>query len=289
MFSKHTFCQFLILCNACLSIMMQLQRLMELRDFCESVKENKSISSLMLDEGEWLELSEIVEVLTPFNKYTVKLQNSNCTLSDFFGFWTTLQLKVKDQANSLKKCLSENMNKYETDLLENPLVICAIYLDPRYQRVLCAEKKETAVLILKTIHWKIKSLTAGTEPPPAADNEVGTDSNSFDGLMQYIDSLSNEERSSADDIDGIEEAIRKFDGNRSTENISPLKYWEKNKIDEPVLYALSQAVHSIAPTQCSVERSFSSLPVVLTARRTRIDDQCLRNILLIKNNPHIIC
>lgn len=63
---------------------MQLQRLLELRDFFEREKEHKSIRGFILNDAEWLQLIEIVEVLEPFNKYTTKLQNGNCTLSDFF-------------------------------------------------------------------------------------------------------------------------------------------------------------------------------------------------------------
>lgn len=270
---------------------VQLQRLLELRDFCEQEKENKSIRNLVLNDAEWLEVLEIVEVLQPFCKYTTKLQNTSCTLSDFFGYWTTLQLKMKSQTSPLKQCLLEHMAKYETDLMDNPLVIAALYFDPRYQRVLSADKKKTAILILKNIHQKIQTMEKPTEPASIEDmnnNEDNDDSNSFDGLMQYIDSLENNvnDRHSATDVD-IDEAIRSFDGTRSTVNISALKYWESIKTKEPILYSLSQAIYCIAPTQSSVERSFSSLPVVLTARRTSIDDRCLRNILLIKNNTQI--
>lgn len=106
------------------------------------------------------------------------------------------------------------MRKYETDLLENPLVIAAVYIDPRYQRILNAEKKETAFTILKNIHHEIEMLSSLTEPTSTEDsNNDKNNSNSFEELMQYIDSLSNNEQASANDINRIDEAIRRFDGN----------------------------------------------------------------------------
>lgn len=49
---------------------------------------------------------------------------------------------MKPQASPLKQCLLEYMAKYEAELLENPLLIAAVYFDPRYQRVLSADKKK---------------------------------------------------------------------------------------------------------------------------------------------------
>lgn len=273
-------------------IITQLQRLLELRAFFERKTGHKSIRDLSLNDAEWLQLIEIVKVLEPFNKYTIKLQNGNCTLSDFFGYWTVLTLKLKNPDTPLKVYLLAHMKKYEQDLLENPLVIASIYMDPRYQRILNAEKKETAFTILKTIHQKIEMLSTLTEHTSTEDSNIDSNhqnnnSNSFEDLMQYIDSISNNEQTSANVDKNIDEAIRKFDSNVSTENISSLHYWERKKMNEPALYLLSQAIHSIPPTQSSVERSFSSLPIVLTARRTKISDQCLQKILLMKNNPNI--
>lgn len=85
----------------------------------------------------------------------------------------------------------------------------------------------------------------------------------------------------------IEHIIRNFDGQRNTSNVSPLGYWDEQKLQMPSLYYLSQAIFAIPPTQTSVERSFSSLPIVLTSHRTRLSDDCLQNILLIKNNQNV--
>lgn len=126
----------------------------------------------MLGEEEWIRVSWVVNVLMPFNKYSINLQSINCTLSDFFGFWTSLKLKVKNQESLLEQYLSENLSYYEADLLENPLVACAVYLDPRFQRALSAEQKETAVDISMTIHAKIEALTATPEPPLTAATEL---------------------------------------------------------------------------------------------------------------------
>lgn len=63
----------------------------------------------------------------------------------------------------------------------------------------------------------------------------------------------------------------------------------KKKKSLPELYKLASVVYAIPPTQSTVERAFSSLPIVLTSHRTRLGSDVLQNIFLIRlNNKHYI-
>ena len=61
-----------------------------------------------------------------------------------------------------------------------------------------------------------------------------------------------------------------------------LNYWETRKDD--ALYDIAKVVLGVPATQVSVERAFSALALVLTSRRTRLNDDTLNDILICKCN-----
>lgn len=65
------------------------------------------------------------------------------------------------------------------------------------------------------------------------------------------------------------------------------KYWLAKKDEDPQIYRLATAIHSIPPTQTTVERAFSTLSIVMNSRRSRLSDQSLQNILLVKLNAEL--
>lgn len=66
-----------------------------------------------------------------------------------------------------------------------------------------------------------------------------------------------------------------------------LGYWKLKKISEPELYELANIVLAVPATQVSVERAFSGVGLVLTARRTQLSEKSLADILLVKLNSEI--
>ncbi|XP_061401907.1 uncharacterized protein LOC133337716, partial [Musca vetustissima] len=55
-----------------------------------------------------------------------------------------------------------------------------------------------------------------------------------------------------------------------------------NIFDEPKLYELVQILLGVSATQVSVERAFSALTLIVTARRTSLKRETLDNILILK-------
>lgn len=70
-------------------------------------------------------------------------------------------------------------------------------------------------------------------------------------------------------------------------HINFFEYWCARRSQEPVLFELVKIVVAAAPTQTSVERSFSALSFILNPLRTRITDHHLEAVLIIKLNPSL--
>lgn len=65
-------------------------------------------------------------------------------------------------------------------------------------------------------------------------------------------------------------------------NIAQIR--RKNMETKPELYKLATVIHSVPPTQTSVERAFSAMALILNPLKTRLSDKNLENMLLIRLN-----
>lgn len=278
-----------------------MTRLLELKTFCQSVVARKGWRDCLLTESEWKCTEFLQSVLAPFEKYTRKLQSNDVTLSDFYGYWTALRIKLAKSQDELSKNLLNEMNKFHDTLMQNPAMAGAIYLDPRYQRGL-KELKPLAIEFLVHLYLKMRNAERLIDEERDTENQLfeseqnedAEKSDSFDDMRDYLDAcgsinihsdLHSEHRVNDEDI--IREKLREFDGANESLKLSIWDIWEKRKSKDVELYRLATTVFSIPPTQTTVERAFSALALILTSHRTRLNDDTLQNILLIRLNQDI--
>lgn len=233
----------------------------------------------MLTDLEWTHLENCISILKPFQKYSTQLQSEKATLSDFFGYWLLLKVSLERKTDTLSINLLKHMNNRHDMLMNNPVLVACVYLDPRFQRAI-PNQKQLAIEMLKSIYSRIEAVDK-EEVGQHANDEENKSSDSLEGdLLQYLDACS-----TAYDTSDIDAKIRSFD-NVPPEQIktSVLEYWANRQKDLPELYKLASVVLAIPPTQCTVERAFSALALVLSSRRAKLGDTVLANILLVRFN-----
>lgn len=71
------------------------------------------------------------------------------------------------------------------------------------------------------------------------------------------------------------------------ESMDILHYWKQRKVSNPHMYLIAMALLSIPSTQVTVERLFSQLKLVMTDARTRLGDQRIKDIMLLKMNKSL--
>lgn len=88
----------------------------------------------------WNALVEMQKVLHIPYLTTVLLQKNDFNLSDFYGCFQIIMLKLERMVQSSQRKLTnlaqrllETMNFRKTKLIDTPLMICAVFLDPRYK------------------------------------------------------------------------------------------------------------------------------------------------------------
>lgn len=242
---------------------------------------------------EWEAIEDIINILAPFNRYSKKLQSETLTLSDLYGYWMLLRIKVSKSDHELSKQLLIEMNgTYHKILTENPAVIATVYLDPRYQRGLGA-RKCLAVTFLADLYEKIVRVETDDTTISIETNDVSKDheDGSYEELDEYLNACNSaygnfsvNSSSTHDENEDITKILYDFNNKELPLTASVLDYWKRNQHTYPQLFKLSTVMMAIPPTQTTVERVFSALALVLTSHRTRLGDKSLEDILLVRLN-----
>lgn len=264
----------------------------DLQVFCDLLKtsndkEIKVIHPLLLNNDDWKNVDKLLSALEPFDKYTKRVQGERCTLSDLYGFWLSLEIRLDKCDYDLAKHLRVEMNNRKQTLFDNPIMTAAIFLDPRYQRGLSANEKVNAKCYLKSLYKKIEELKTADSDENTIESDDENKSTDADDVDAHLDFICGEE-SNHNNIDRnstqntIDAQIENFVGTRSKTHV--LEFWEKHQTEMPELFKLASTINSISPTQTNVERAFSALAVILSSRRTRLGDETLQSILMVRLN-----
>jgi hypothetical protein len=75
---------------------------------------------------------------------------------------------------------------------------------------------------------------------------------------------------------------------RRTLETNVLEYWASVEKEDSDFYRAIAVILGAPATQVTVERAFNMLSLILTARRTRISNNNLGNILIVKLNPEVV-
>lgn len=267
-------------------------------------KGNKGIRGFLLSESEWENVHHLVNILQPFDKYTKSLQSEQVTLSDFFGYWTMLRIKLAKAQDELSKNLLLETNQYHEMLMENPAILAAVFLDPRYQRGL-KEKQALDIQFLVNLYMRMQEIEKEPNQPEIIEVDViNYDSDSYEDMDDYLNACSSvmpspmqqnvttfnnsTTNNNNNNEEFITELLTQFIGIRDSLKKTIWEIWESKKRSDPELYHLAKTVFSIPPTQTTVERGFSSLPIILNSHRTRIGDNTLEDILFVRLNRDLI-
>lgn len=282
-----------------------MERIIELQPFCDSLtdRDYTGIESFKLTPDEWSKIREIKCILTSFAIQTTKLQNESLTLSDFYGQWARLIVDTKKFGNHiLARELLTQMDNRRDALLSNQVLNACLYSDPRYQKYMSRGKKNEAVSYLKQLHERIQVI----ESRPNADGESTSsrlsetpedDASSDDELESVLSCMMSEVNEPvilnqtndfvSSHTRSIENILLEFEGTEIPIKQKVIEYWEGEKNNNPELHKLAMIVHSVSPTQTTVERAFSAMALILSPLRTCLSDEILENLLIIRLNPEL--
>lgn len=242
------------------------------------------------------------------------LQKKDFTLSDFYGLFKVMNMKLskiisdpnnknKKLAADLRKCLNER----KKPIIENPLMRCAVFLDPRYKYDIDLDE-ELVIFVKMTLEnmWqRIQSVKNSEQAVEVVhSNEKRNKSSDMNDLFGELDEeydrmmLQNNETVSANQPDyslqksDVADALHRYDqfvsGSRMRSSDSVHAFWEKNKATFSLeLYEIASVIFAIPPTQSTVERYFSALKYLFDDHRYNLSENLLESCLLVNLNPEL--
>lgn len=244
----------------------------------------------------WDILAEIVTVLKLPFEVTNAVQNSVYTLSDFYGSWSAMKRSLEklvlnqDALCGFARTFSEKVYERDSILLNNTAMICGVYLDPRFKFKLSSDEVLIAKNSLEHLFQRIKM----TKESQSVADEIEED-DSFEaecvasGLSRVYYGNDSKKKTEKFDNAILEKLFESYDEiGRIHRKCSILEFWNDRKDEDAVLYQLACIIHSIPPTQATVERAFSTLGYIYNEKRTRLLPQMLENILLIRLNNELV-
>lgn len=264
---------------------------------------NKSCELLLRKLGALEEMERVLRI--PYLT-TVLLQKNDFTLSDFYGCVQIIEMQLKRMIESpqpkitkLAQCLLECMNSRKSKLIETPLMLCAVFLDPRYKCTIESDhdKIQLAKMTIDHIWNRLKTVKGATSEDETTS--IADKSNDIDTFYAELDlhlnetlglqpSLAGHATDNSNDKSLIVNAISKYElsisGLRMKSSDSIHAFWETKRTEFGVLYEIASIVFAIPPTQASVERDFSALKYMLTDRRYNLKQELLESLLLIHLN-----
>lgn len=238
----------------------------------------------------------------------------NITLSDFYGLLQIMNIKlnkiISDPGNKSKKLAADMqkcLNEQKIPLIENSLMRCAMFLDPRYKCDIDSNN-DLVIFVKMTLEnlWQRIQAVKNAEEPNEISIALETQNNSkldnIQDLYEELDAeysailletsestlqsqLNSPKSTLADAIHNFELFVSGAEPRmKCSESIQA--FWEQNKSTfGSQLYDVASVIFAIPPTQSTVERYFSALKYLFDEHRFNLSEDLLENCLLVHLNP----
>lgn len=209
------------------------------------------------------------------------------------------KIQTKKCNTSFSEKLVECLTNREKHLMQNKVLLAAIFLDPRYKITLDDQQYTTAIshligvwLQLKKLEQKSVDLTINNDDLILSEDSEDESTTGSDGLEEFLKEKDNVDKCivskmSQTSVSHTIEAILKsyhIKQDRLNHKINILKFWKSMETVYPEIYILSKIILSVPSTQVSVERLFSGLKFILSPYRSNINSQNLEDQLLVRTN-----
>jgi len=249
------------------------------------------ISCSCLSAAELATLSELRDLLAPFAAATKNLETeenptSGMVIPTVIGIEKALSRQQPRFVTSVKTGLLVSLQKRAQMVFDNEHYTISTVLDPRYKLkwVTNAEDTKKVCETVRSQYDVHPGLDKRGQNQGGGDDEgSGTAPTNSDGesevnLYSFLDEAS---PSSSDELDT-------YLGSPFSSDSTVAKFWTDHKATLPILYKLQQRHLLIPATSSSIERSFSSAGLILSDRRSRLNDDMFEEILVTKLNADLM-
>ena len=285
------------------STYLMIQRLIELRDAIQDLAHPE----LTLTDSKWDEVKELFEMLKYPFLATKRMQAANLTPGSFLKEWKTLIFTFDRIGGKVANAIKNSMHRREKTLMNNDVLLSAIYVDPKYRLTLSEDQFQRGKQALSGIAMRMYQFNRQQNDASQENAHVENAKALSSTSDPYALSSSDDELDYERHLDLQAKRQRVDQGVSSGAGTNPTVIFRTNfekalteieKIDRSSKLDVMQAINkypdivkkvaytvtALPPTQVSVERLFSALRIIRSDLRASMKEDLVEAILFLRTN-----
>ncbi|KAL4090652.1 hypothetical protein QTP88_025446 [Uroleucon formosanum] len=249
-----------------------IERIQYLKEFIQIMVANEpKLKNISLNNFDWQQVKILAKTLLPVKLCTKKLQSEQLTLSDFYSAWISCKIETRTLENLFSNKLVKCMENREQSIMNNKVLLAAIFLDPRFKVTLNEIQYDMAISHLISTWVYLK------------DNKINSKDNHESMEDQMAESDNSDFNQNSDRLEQFLQERESVEVSCSSQN-STSTFWKSMEDTYPELYILTKIVFAVPSTQVSVEQLFSGLKFILSPYRSNITSTNLESQLIVRTN-----
>lgn len=200
----------------------------------------------------------------------------------------TKMLEKNSQTTNLAECLVTALNDRKHQLLDNNIMVMCLFLDRRFSSEQTRSDIDLAKMTLLRLYRRHEKLMANEQQSHDTTSLLDTTDNCLEDYFGDFGTTTQDMQRRTDAE--LLEIFSKFEVEEQTRlhsKTAVMEYWESMKTKYPELYLHTLIVFAVPPTQCLIERNFSTLALAFNKKRYNLKQQTLEGIMNISLNRDI--
>lgn len=247
----------------------------------------------------WELTTELAKGLYPLYDLTTRLQGVQYIVGDLYRDLVICQTQLAGMEGSVASLLLEKLRIRKNMLLDpdNLPVQAALFMDPRFHNnkstIFTAEQKKRIIGYLLVLKKRIDNLKGRDVHEPDQDVQIQDVPNrklTRDEMFKI--GLSGEKQPSLSQPIAPKTLAQRLIELEMVDEPHPSlnvqSYWRGKLASDEELAELVNVVLALPASQVSVERAFSSLPLIFTTKRSQLGDDNLETQLFVTLNRSLI-
>ena len=262
-----------------------------LKDTCD---DHPELKELKLSHGDWHQLENIQQLLTPFREYTEFVSREQPSLQLSARMYLELQSLLLKASRKQKpfstldnnlvhavKVGIEKLEEYVNIMKDNDIYFLATILDPRIKTQWIRDNLENADNVIRRIRKFLKETYPHEPELPTADETELYKGLEYRFLQPYVDTDTQDEH----DIDRYLDSPRVKHMPKAKEDQTQwiLDWWKANESEYHCMAQAARDYLAIPSSEVDIERLFSLGRDILGVRRFSMGMDTMRTLVLLKD------
>lgn len=237
----------------------------------------------------WPFVEKLKDALEPVAKLTRKMQAVQYTVGDFSDDLSMCEAELEfmnlaPKSNKFALDLLQAVEQKGQQFMESGAIKAALFLDPRFHGARKTTDDSPAIEFILNVKGQLDKVKGNVQSNNAnGENNPAPATTTPSTLHElYLARASREPEQP--DTRGLVNRLNNVKNLKLPMTANLLDFWRYRAIEDPELGELARIILAIPISQVTVERAFSSLPLIISDKRTKLGSDIIDALVLVKLN-----